>query len=436
MKIVFAVSSGDLHLLEPQTQLQEFHGGLQDFEVFLAPSNDVAATVENHYLERYRMMAKSANILNIQYNEVGSWPHGPNKHWCHTVYALDAQKNRDCWLWYEMDMWSLVPWAKALQDEYLMGGKRCLGRIVPTPHRDASDRIVYKEDEEMMMGCAIYPAQMTTVPEFQAIAQGLINGPVTALPNVRVDPFDLKLRGFFKKAGWTNSKSIGDRWNTLNYRMEGGNLVCDSGPARFKDMAHHDTDISGALLIHGCKDDSLAKLILSGEFKGEVKSVSAPAPTITSAKIPEVKSLLAKEPAPQQPPSLVLLQGLAGRVVTEQEHMVFLHNLESLFKGVLSVVQAEAPKEPSPPVDVTFEPDPKREENLRKASQEYVNTLSDSQGIGILLGKVEAILGDTPNIRLGALAKAVEVPRDDLRKILEANNYKVSGVSLWVKKAA
>jgi len=346
-------------------------------------------------------------------------------------------KNRDCWFWHEMDMWALVPWAKALQDEYMMGGKRCLGRIVPTPHRDASDRIVYKEDEEMMMGCAIYPAQMTTVPEFQAIAQGLINGPVTALPNVRVDPFDLKLRGFFKKAGWTNSKSIGDRWNTLNYRMEGGNLVCDSGPARFKDMAHHDTDISGALLIHGCKDDSLAKLILSGELKVTPKTSVEPQKPTTPSGGAEVRSLLQKEvtPVPQQPPSLVILQGLAGRVVTEQEHIIFLHNLESLFKGVLSVVQAEAPK-----VEPLVKPETGNSVAGEGNTSSEVHCASTPEGkenqIGLLLGKVEAILGDTPNIRLGALAKAVEVPRDDLRKILEANNYKVSGVSLWVKKAA
>lgn len=95
MKIVFAVTSHDLHLFETQTKVQERHNCLQDYEVYLAPSNNVKEGVERDYLDRYRALARSANILNIQYNEVGSWPHGPNKHWCHTVYALDALGNRD-----------------------------------------------------------------------------------------------------------------------------------------------------------------------------------------------------------------------------------------------------------------------------------------------------------------------------------------------------
>lgn len=432
MKIVLAVSSHDIHLLEAQTQVNEYHGGLDGYDIFLAPSNEVKRTVEDQYLDRYQMLGKSASILNIQYNEVGSWPHGPNKHWCHTVYALDAMKNRDCWLWYEMDMWGLVPWAKALEDEYLKGGKRCLGRIVPTPHRDASDRIFYKEDEEMMMGCAIYPAQMTSVPEFQAIAQGLINGPVTALANVRTDPFDLKLRGFFKKAGWTASKAIGDRWNTRNYRVEEGKLVCDSGEPRFKDMAHHDTDISGAILIHGCKDDSLAKLILSGHFDGQRMPATALQKIVTAT--PQYNCPPPPPPA-QGPPSLVLLQGLAGRTVKPEEHANFLHNLDILMGVSLSVSQAEAPK-----TETLVETETGNSGAGEGQDSSGIHCASTPEGkedqIGLILGKVQAILATGDNIRLGALSKAVEVPKDELRAILKANGYTLGGVSQWVKKAA
>src|SRR5690349_13918032 len=125
MKIVMPVTTMDYKLLEHQVSVMEHFGGLEDFDIILAPSSAVILDVEP-FVERLRLIAKSASVLNVGYMEFGRWPHGPNKHWVSTVYALDAMilqgQKGDCWLWHEMDLWATEAGAyKKLLDAHLLG---------------------------------------------------------------------------------------------------------------------------------------------------------------------------------------------------------------------------------------------------------------------------------------------------------------------------
>lgn len=283
MKIVIPVTSFDFPRFDKFISVLEHWGGLESFEVVVVPSAQVSVECESR-LDRLRLFCGNARILNIGYEEnANQWPSGPNKHWVATVYALDGEigdSPGDCWFWMETDCLPVQKgWARSLMDAYGHASAAAkaqgkpnyfLGKIVATPHRDAGGNIIYHPNgyqDHMMMGCAVYPSGMTRNPQFGPAAKGLANEPITHIKGVPpMGPWDVELRAFFKKSGWTDTDLIGDRWNTVNYRIEGDLLLCDAGETKYKNRAHNNTDVSHACVIHGCKDDTLPNLILSGTF--------------------------------------------------------------------------------------------------------------------------------------------------------------------------
>ena len=74
-------------------------------------------------------------------------------------------------------------------------------------------------------------------------------------------PFDVYLRGSLRRIGMANTELISDQWNTNNYRRTEDGIVCDARP--FHRLVRDRGGIVSpkAVLIHGCKDDSLDELI-------------------------------------------------------------------------------------------------------------------------------------------------------------------------------
>lgn len=400
MKVVIPISSHDFHLLEPQVLLEEHLDGLRGFEVVLSPSVSVKSRLmASGLMERLQMITRNVSVLDTGYMEAGGWPSGPNRHWARTVIALDQQGNGEPFFWKELDCWSLVPNAMLrLNEEHMQGKKLFTGCIVNTPF---ADRHVDPNDQ-MMMGCSVYCPNLSTNWEFRPILDSLMNGVAVGVNPDLEDPWDIMARGSFRKWGWTATDLIGDRWNTKNYRISNGMLEHDEAESKFKNIVHKHTDISKAVVIHGCKDDSLAKLVMSGEYDA----------FMARAKAVAVSGTTSAARAPQSPKDA--LEALLGRTVNEQEHGAFLKNLEQMLRDrkpiEAPVIQALQKKE-----------DPEPTEN------------SSNTDSGTVLGKIEAILA-TQNMRWGKLAEAVGMSKEDLRGILDANGYSIASVSQWVKK--
>jgi hypothetical protein len=287
MKIVIPMSSKDIHLLPSFLEVQDYLKVLADFPVVLVPSGATAFEAEGA-ADRLRLFCSSVSVMDVGYQELGQWPQGPNQHWIRTVYALAAAGNNDIWFWNELDCLPNQGDAyQVIKTAHGSGGKLFCGRIVDTPHRDGAGNIIKEKDDVMMMGCGVYPANMQMAPNFGPIAKGFIDG-------VNGEPFDKFIRWFAAKHGMSHTDAIGDRWNTGNYRLEDGVLKCDALPTEFASRDHSKTDIRNAVVIHGCKDDSLAKLVLDGYFeksKATVSFAEAPQPVPAStlaAPHPEV----------------------------------------------------------------------------------------------------------------------------------------------------
>jgi hypothetical protein len=263
MKIALPISDSDKHLLEPLLDLLCHFGKLANHSFTLAPafSQREAAQVA---ADRLRQVCDNVDVLDLEFEGDGSWPQSPNKHWALTMQAIHAKGNKEPVFWMELDCTPIDSnWADALDNEWRRGRKAHCGLVLPKPSVGPNKVLFYEADDLFLMGCSIYNPRMLDNPMLRPMFQNLLTG-------AHGEAWDFYLRGHLRKDGWHHTDLICDRWNTENYRYEGPKLVCD---ARKTDVTHQDyknADCSKAVLIHGCKDSSLARLILSGEKPSEL----------------------------------------------------------------------------------------------------------------------------------------------------------------------
>lgn len=402
MKIVLPVSKRDFHLLDAQTRLEEHLDSLRVFDVVFSPSVDVMAQLQtSDFIERFQNITRSTTVLDVGYTETGSWPDGPNKHWAKTAYTMFNQYGDEEWFWKELDCWSVMQnWAVRINEEFITGKKPFMGCIVKTPFKDKKVR----EDDEMMMGCAVYKGGFASAWDFRPILDFFING--KSAQDQEGDPWDLMARGAFKKRGWTPTDLIGDRWNTQNFRVENGRLECDAGPTVYENIAHKSADLSKAVVIHGCKDDSLARLVLSGQYGN----------FLNAAKRTESVSQRFSGYTPPTPKEALEL--LLGRSVSDEEQVNMVKALERLISP-----------EPFQKID----------------AQGIVNTLKVMKMVSGMeassdtkLSSTEVLTlleSSTKSLRLTELARQSQWEQKELEDLLKANGYQVMPKLLWIKKA-
>lgn len=420
MKIIIPMSGPDINMAEAFISCLEKFGGLKPYELVISPSEAVMRSAES-LLPRLQALCKRVSILRSGYQDLGRWPHGPNSHWAKTAMALDASGNKDSWFWMEMDCVPVVEgWASRIMEEHAIGNKRFTGKIVPVPLKDGG----YSNNDKMMMGCAVYCPALTESWEFRPILESMLVGVHTSagFKMEDADPWDLMARGSFKKWGWHHTDLIGDRWNTVNYRIEDGVVVCDAGQTRFKGRAHNTTDISQAVVVHGCKDMSLHNLVLSGEFQEVHNKVRE--------EVEEQEKLhsagYSKDP----------LEIIMGRHVSVDEKK----SIRTFFEGLLS-----EPKHSMEPVTVfastskstnsSQEPATSQFEQEMEMVRKLTSGSTPTPSTGDVVAKIDAIIA-SGNIRLGALATQLGMDKESLKTLLQDNGFIIGGVSQWVKKAA
>lgn len=152
----------------------------------------------------------------------------------------------------------------------------------------------------MLLGNAVYPPMLSRDQNIAPLLTDLGHSdPRSHAP----DPWDVYLRWLMFRRGVEDSMLFRDHWKTQKYtRKENGQIVFQS----CKDEDEIGVIESEAVLIHGCKDGSLHRLII-GAVK-EPKKVAAPAPVVAPAPAlapvptPVVKSTPRPIPEVQSPP--------------------------------------------------------------------------------------------------------------------------------------
>lgn len=186
------------------------------------------------------------------------WPVGPDRMFIWTIRHLAEIQNDQPWLWLEPDAPPVKSrWDVLLADDYRAAGKPYYGFVRPTAWRDAEGNLTPVEGDNMLLGVAIYPPDMHKDKELLP----LLNDLSLPRPSHPDSPWDIYLRWHFFRRGVHSTTLIYDRWRTCNYtRGEFDEILCE--PVACERGAVGGAIPDEAVIVHGCKDGSLHRLVI------------------------------------------------------------------------------------------------------------------------------------------------------------------------------
>lgn len=395
LKIAVPVSLSDIHLLEGWVNVFRALGGA-NHPVEFHPTPPVEAAVI-HAARAIRDFAPSVEVLSTGKDFKGGWPSACNAHYGHVIRSLTMRRNAMPWLWCEIDAFPMVPgWADKLINEYILtGGRGAMGVVLPVTkiydENTPNERVFINEGDLYMVGVAIYD------PTYYHVCGGITdqlwrNG----------DPFDVKLRNYTKKA-WRSTQLMSSMSRTINYHFDpGGSIVGEDKPGKKEHEKRAGIVPRGTVFHHGCKDLSLAKLL--------VEQAGKPWQTFADMLL-NVESAVAKaevKPVEQAPTFLQPLETQQREMPKQDNQLAAIYaqqRAQHPEDEILPVQQqAAAPTEPSGGVNLP--------------------TLEDF--------KTEITKAGKP-VRVSNFASIMGTTEQHLQKLAEQPNSGITIVSGWTK---
>ncbi len=245
MLLVIPVSEADAQLAQPLVEVLTALGPypLHDLLVVASHENANAAQELNTALSPY---FRSTDTYLFACPAKG-WPAGPNAYFRATVsHIFSTGLLTQPWYWFEMDVTPLkAGWLDALQTEYNLNDAIFMGVKHPTYYTRNGELVTQGEH---MCGAGIYPfdfVRRSVLWRYEENVAFDIWLQWEILPHLR------------------DTKLMNHNWKTINYRRENGVIVCDSVELIHPDLVFNKPITAEAVTCHGCKDSSLAKLVLS-----------------------------------------------------------------------------------------------------------------------------------------------------------------------------
>jgi hypothetical protein len=255
--------------------------------------------------EKLRSVCDDVTCVSTEDEFSGGWFIGCNRMWRWTVMHLDSEGNTSPWFWMEPDCCPVkAGWLDTLANAYEASGKDFMGHVRPTKWKNPDGSTFTKDGDNMLLRNAVYPPMLSRDQNISPLLTDLgYADPRSHAP----EPWDMYLRWLMFRRGVADSPLFRDHWKTQRYeRKDKGQIVFQSCD---------DEDEIGviepeAVLIHGCKDGSLHRLIIGAAEEPKKLAVAAPAPTPVAvpafvpapAPTPVVKSTprpIPEAPAPQ-----------------------------------------------------------------------------------------------------------------------------------------
>jgi hypothetical protein len=261
MLIVLPISEHDAHLLPDFARVLAKFGGAKEAEALI-----VSHVSNSELIEQFKFLLDEqfAQINTFAFDATGpkGWPRSCNHYFIQTAFHVEEKyaSKHQCFYFMEVDTLPLKKgWYEALLTEYRLSGKPFMGVKEPTYLR----RLDLPPDESPlfdggfhMVGTGIYPTQMSKYSilyKYNPPVAWDVEMQLEVVPNMH--PTNL----------------IQHNWRTHNYREGYGSIICDDLSDKAKGLSHNKAVRSDAYLLHGCKDGSLAKLLVSETVKPKVK---------------------------------------------------------------------------------------------------------------------------------------------------------------------
>lgn len=256
MKILIPVTQHDVHRLPYMVKALIHFGGLMDHSVVFVATPSCVIDAQNA-ADELRSHCLEVLVKQTTYEYTFGLYADVNMLFGFAVRMLAQIGNKDPFLWMELDARPIdYGWANTLLREYKQKGRACLGNVVDLP-RVRGEMLEPITGDRMMMAVGIYPPGLERHEQTQPLINDLGKPP----PRNPEAPFDVYMRGALHLIGVANTNLISDQWNTGNYRKTNDGITCE--PLPFHRIVRNRGGLVNkeAVLIHGCKDDSLDELL-------------------------------------------------------------------------------------------------------------------------------------------------------------------------------
>jgi len=257
MLIVVPVSRTDEVLINSFAEIFNMKGPYEKHELLVVYRPSDKDWAENVY---YQIAIKNNKFQKSAMKEFSGdgprgWPSGPNFYWEQTVVYLKAIKNRKPWLWMELDMTPLKSgWADKLYKEYKNCEKPFMGNLGDTTTLTGDGKLI--KLCKHLVGAAVYPPSVDKYSKIWKYVSG-INTAWDVLCQWEFTPLshETKLIQFcFRTQNYKRKESI---------KNNNKKIVIGEDKNGFKDYRFdHPIDFENAVIVHGCNDGSLNKLLI------------------------------------------------------------------------------------------------------------------------------------------------------------------------------
>ena len=251
MLIVIPVSEADANLIDDFAKVVRFFGPYNKKHELLVVSRPADALHGAKLLTRLSGLFNKESIYFFEKDGLTGWPLGPNHYWAETIRHLQYErKNKLPWLWMELDMTPLKHgWIDALEREYKNCGKPFLG-VLQNTTTVTHDGIVIPIAKHLV-GAAIYP------PDIDPYCNIWKYVPKIATAFDVLCEYDLVPHSH-------HTPLIQHNFRTQKYRYcPLSDCIRGEDHNNFPSGLRFDKPVDPkAVLLHGCDDGSLAKLLV------------------------------------------------------------------------------------------------------------------------------------------------------------------------------
>lgn len=415
--IVIPLSESDLPILEPFLSVIEHFGGLEKNPVLVVAAQSVQAQgVEA--ADRLRRISKSCTLLTIP-TPKGGWPMGPNEQFMRTVNHLRDSKNTEPWLWLEADAFPIkTGWASTLLAAYNEADLPFMGRLITT--MDCCDKPDHPSakvqfDGKHMNGVGIYPADFWKRSQLYKMANR-----------------ESKPVGFDIYCRWEIAPNCHDPGLIAGVRRATKFQKDKDGYTCMSEGVEKTIKIGEEVLLHSCKDGSLATLITGKTWEAKEAQERLMSGAVTVVDVLSAAGL----PFPYGMGDTVSPGG-AGASPAEfaGSRSVELHPESPGAEG-----QKPASFEESAKASATYkliaEAEAEFEAKDRDAYREAAGHTVSASAESTIPDQIEELIPSGKSIRIGELARRIGIKRHQLEALIEASERFTLKAPGWVSRKA
>ena len=421
LTLAIPVSKSDLDLLVPFVNACR-HLGAINHRIIFFPTYEVSGLISAS-VEAMKEICQSVSVIPLKSTPQGGWPKACNQHFTEVVPHMLA--NGTPWYWCELDVTPLKHgWADMLETEYRNCKMPFMGSVVQTRRiNPETKKMEQSSSRTHMTGCGIYPADFGR--------PGMPYGNLWKFAPQMDIGFDVyqgdEIRRFVH-----DSPNMQHMWGTVNYRELGGQILCDQKANAPEGSDHSGPVLPNAIVCHGCKDGSLAKLVTTISMPEAPVFLEVPQETpkygVYDFKVVPGATNYKMDPAFDVTEDPMVTPAVTVATQTD-EVAVRLSRIEEKLDRLLAV--KEAPVRVGMFQDLPEEDEDANAPDAPKAAEppKEPRILTDPTAL-----KAQEML-QNGNVRLVQMAAKLQMGTQPLRKLLEENGFRVTRGG-WVHNEA